>query len=634
MPALAQSDAIGEAAVRAAARRDWAEAGRLALETGDPVAAKMVAWLSVSGTDAAASFEEVARFIDANPDWPLKRTLERRAEAAINDQTPGAALLAWFDRHPPVTAKGHYAYSANLMADGREPQAREVARRGWREEAFETVAEESLFLRSFGAFLEPDDHRGRMDTMLLKGETAAVARTLERLDGGWQALGRARLLLRQGEIGPSAARGMVPDDLRSDPGLAYELARIHRRNDEDDEAAQALLAVDSPGPWGERLWDERLIVARRLLARGDDRLAYRVAAGHGMSSGTDFLDGEWHAGWIALRFRDDPATALSHFQRMYAGAQTPISRGRGGYWVGRAYAAKGDGQGARMWYAVAAQNPTAFYGQLAASDIAPGGILRLPEDPAASVEERAAFERHDLVQAIGLLDGNGADQHLRAFFLALADVRTSAAWKALATSLADRIGRPDIAVAIAKQSIRQGLHAGPGAYPLLPVPEPRAYAPVPLESPLVLSVVRQESAFDRTAVSPAGALGLMQLMPGTARAMAQEINVAYSGPGLTRNPSYNLELGQAYLGKMLGQFGGSYVLALSAYNAGPARARQWLAQHGDPRQGVIEAIDWVERIPFSETRNYVQRILEALQVYRIRLNGGEAANRIDGDLVR
>jgi soluble lytic murein transglycosylase len=314
---------------------------------------------------------------------------------------------------------------------------------------------------------------------------------------------------------------------------------------------------------------------------------------------------------------------------------SPISRARAAYWAGRATEAMGNAKEAEEWYRAAAYHPTTYYGQLAAAQIHPDRVLRLPPPHVASAEERREFGRHEVVRAVRILHQVGAKDHLKPFVLRLAELPDGPAWPTLVGELVDSLHRPELAVLTAKRANRFGyemLHSG---YPTVPAPpaDDRGKGRR-LEAGLINAVVRQESAFNPVAVSVAGARGLMQLLPETAKKVASGINLRFSKDRLTGDPEYNLRLGQAYLADLVDEFAGSYVLALAAYNAGPSRARQWMRENGDPRDRSVDVVDWIEMIPFEETRNYVQRVLEALQVYRLRSSGREVAMGLPGDLTR
>ena len=625
---LAGDGSLAVDALLAAGRGDRIQALELAAMAQDPVVAKLVFWLDTTRSQGGGSFTEIAGFIIDNPDWPSQKLLRQRAEQVLDDGTSDLAILSWFAQNEPLTLPGARRYANALMAAGEIARAQEVARAAWRNLDAQTIEDENDFYATFGDVLTNEDHARRVDRLLWAGRISPAQRILPLVDAGNQALGEARVALRQ--LGGNALGlvALVPAELQGDPGLVFDQVRWYRRKDNEAAARQVLLQYRVDGAQPDQFWQERGQLARGALSAGDAGEAYRVASEHGFNGGSEFADSEWLAGWIALRFLQQPELAARHFVTMFENVRHPVSRARGAYWSARTAAAMGDTETAALWHKTAAQHTVSFYGQLSAAEIYPEQPLYLPADPPIEPTEAQRFESHELVRAIHLLTAAGDRESQRAFVLRLADLSDTGSWKDLAASLAHEIDRPDLAVAVARQSIRAGTPLVRNGYPVLPLAETM------VESPLVYAIVRQESAFDVSAVSPAGAQGLMQLMPGTARGIAGTLGLPYSPSDLTGSPQYNLSLGSAYIANLLDRFAGSYILALAAYNAGPNRVNQWLSTNGDPRVGTEAAIDWIELIPFSETRNYVQRCLENLQVYRARIGSMQLAQTPHADLVR
>ena len=618
-----------EVAFSAADAALWTEARAAARGTNDPVVSKLVTWHDLVRRDTSASFSEISGFIAANPNWPWPKTMQRRAETAMNGGVAPDAVIAFFQARAPLTTNGRVRLARALQAVGDTPSARAAAREAWIEGSFGR-SEEAAFLADFSGSISPADHTRRLDQLLWSGKTSQAQRMLPRVAPGDRALSVARLQLRGMKPGVDGAIGKVPGHLITDPGLVYERVRWRRKKDMDDGARSLLVTYPSVAGDPRLWWTERSILVRRALADGYISEAYRVASGHGMADGSDFAKAEWLAGWIALRFLNDPRLAQRHFETMYGAVSYPISLARGAYWTARAAEAAGQRDSATQWYRAAAAHPTTFYGQLAAQEIAPGQRMPLPTDAAPTSAEESAFEAHDLTRAVRILAAIGQQKRLAPFLLRLAAIDDSPGWKALAARLAHDTGRPDMGVFIGKQAYRTGNHLIELGYPEVPLPPPPG---LDLEDQLVLGLIRQESAFRRDAVSPAGARGLMQLMPATAKRVAGQIGVPYNKSLLTVDTSYNLTLGQAYLGQMLDRFDGSYILALAAYNAGPGRSVRWREARGDPGASVEQAVDWIESIPFKETRNYVQRTLENVQVYRGKDASASNAT-LDRDLLR
>lgn len=635
-PAVAQAlapgdESLGAAAAQAARRGDWDTAQMRAYEASSPVVGKVVFWLKATSPDTVLSFPELADFIAANPDWPSQTALRKRAEEMLGEGYDPQVLIAWFERFPPLTTNGRIRLAAAMASVGRDDDRRRLIRQAWIEGGF-SEAEEQEFLAGNGAVLTADDHARRLDRLLWDGGTTAAQRMLSRVDGSARAVAEARLRIRSGKGSTESALANVPLEMRSDPGLVFDQVHWYRKNGYASLARSTLAEAGKDSVQTDRFWDERAALAREALDQGDYAGAYRVVAAHGLTDGSDLAEAEWQAGWIALRHLGDPETAARHFETLEASSGMPISKARGAYWAARAREAAGRSGEAGVWYGRSALYPTTFYGQLGAAAAAPGAPLPLPADPQPSAAEREAFERHELKAAADILIAAGRYDLLRPFLLRLADAQPSAAGKQLAADYAQRSGHLDLGVAVAKQAVREGHTLISGGYPTLDTATVEVAPNV--ETPLVLAIVRQESQFNTQAISPAGARGLMQLMPGTARQVAAQLNIPYSADNLTGDSLYNLQLGQAYIGRLLDSFGGSYVMSLAAYNAGPGRVRQWLRDNGDPRGDVAAAIDWIERIPFSETRNYVQRTIEGLHVYRSRLAGASVPVAVQQDLIR
>jgi soluble lytic murein transglycosylase len=429
--------------------------------------------------------------------------------------------------------------------------------------------------------------------------------------------------------GVDAAIAAVPSELRTDPGLIFERARWRQRKDRHDDVVELLDPPISDAPHAERWWALRHWAARTALDKGDISVAYRIAAHHGLDAGLGFAEGEWLAGWIALRWLREPSTALPHFTRLYEGVKTPVSRARGAYWAGRAAEAAGARENARVWYETAARNLTTYYGQLAAERLSANFFLALPRPPQPSNIAARGFARDELVGAVKRLAQHGHAARIDPLFAALLERAVTADRAQLTADLAANVGRADLAVRTARQARREGIILPDHLYPVIELPEA-----VDLKAgteALVLAIVRQESGFDPSAVSRAGARGMMQLMPATARQMARRLNLDPGRHSLS-DPTFNLTVGSAYMRRLVRRYDGSLLLAVAAYNAGPGRLNAWLKRYGDPRHAHIDPVDWVETLPIAETRNYVQRVFEGLIVYRHRLAPTQVAIALDARL--
>ena len=598
----------------------------------DPLARKILQWARLKKPDPKASFTEIAAFMAANLDWPDRRRLQRQAEEAMTPKTPDDVVLAWFADHTPISGYGMARLGAALVAAGEEEEGRKILREAWISGNFTKVRERAFYKR-YRRLLPLEDHRRRLDRLLWEGRYWPVRRMLWKVKPDYRALSLARMMLRHRRGNVDTAIAKVPDELKSHPGLIYERFRWRRRKGKDASALELLEKLPDDMGHLELWWVERQALTRRALQKGHVTDAYRIAKGHGLEPGGAFAEAEWLAGWIALRFLDDAEAAMIHFQTMYQSVKYPVSIARSTYWTARALEAQGAPELAEMWHRIAAAYPTTYYGQLSLARLHPGAALNLRSDPEAGEDEKKAFEAHELVRAVGMLGQAGDYDRLRPFILHLDKMAETPGWRRLAGELARRNQRPDLAVMVAKRAHRDGLNFPEIAFPtLLPPLMNQTSGKPPVEVPLILAVVRQESAFNVKAKSHANAQGLMQLLPRTAFKVAKRLKVPFSRRRLTTDGVYNLTLGQAYLFELMGEFKGSLVLALAAYNAGSGRVRRWIRNYGDPREADTDAIDWVEMIPFNETRNYVQRVLENLQVYRRRLAQTEIALTLENDL--
>ncbi len=626
-PLSKPDEQIYRKAFAAAAEGKWSYAHALAAKAEDGMLAKAITWLDMSQPDSGQSFETRAAFAEENPDWPNGDTFRQYAEESMDDSTSDAAVIAWFQGHDPVTAHGRVRYGEALERTGDAAKARDMLRKAWIEGNF-PLSEERTFLSRHQNVLRPEDHIARLDRLLWDEHYDAAHRMLGRVDRGHQALAEARRRLHEMEGAVDWAMRRVPAELQHDPGLLYDRLRWRRRKDMDEAAREILDHPPANLVRPEAWWAERAIIARRELAMGNISVAYRLASRHGLTAGPALPEAEWLAGWIALRFLQEPATAFKHFTRAYEASRYPISQTRGAYWAGRAAELMKDKPGlAQEWYGRAAEYVTTYHGELAAHRLDAKKSVVLPADPQPTAEDTARFERRELVTVVRQMGQIGEEERVRPFVLRLLELAQDPGEVALVDQLALDENRPDVAVTVAKRAIRTGVVLINPGYP---VPhQPEGDDP---EGPLLLAMMRQESAFDTLAESSAGARGLMQLMPATAKQMAKNLGVNFSHKRLHSDPEYNVKLGAAYLADLLRRFDGSYLLAIAAYNAGPARLHGWMKENGDPRTKEVDAIDWVEMIPFTETRDYVQRVLENLQIYRFRLGKTTVAQSIEDDL--
>ena len=613
-------------AFAAADRGEWSTAHVLAAKAKEKLPANVLRWMHMTRGDPAHRFGDIAGFIAQNPGWPSQGTLRRNAERAMDDAVPDRQILDWFAANPPSTTDGRLRLIEALLSSGQTPAAAKLIRETWRSDTMGRT-QERRFRRKYRRHLTKSDHAARLDNLLWDGRLSQARRVIPLVDPALQKLAMARIALRASRGGVDWHIRRLPQELLSHPGFVYERVRWRRRKGRDEDTFELLKNVPPASPNAEKWWTERSILTRRLLEKGHVTDAYRIAHAHGLSQGARYAEAEWLSGWIALRYLRDGDVALRHFERIRQFVQYPISQARASYWTARALALKGDDAAAGRAYADAARHGTTYYGQLAAAER--GLRIEMKDSsPEPSKSDIAAFAADERVRAIRMLHQIRAYGPIRQFARTLMRETDDPVRQVLVARLGREIDREDVAVRVGRRAYLLDIHLPEFAYPVL---EMGSGSPSPA---LSHAIIRQESNFEKTAISRAGARGMMQLMPRTARGVAKRLKVRYSPRRLTSDPAYNIRLGRSYLSQMLSRFDGSYVLSIAAYNAGPAAAARWTRQFGDPRDPDVDVIDWIESIPYRETRNYVQRVLENIQVYRIRLGEAQLAEGIVKDLRR
>jgi soluble lytic murein transglycosylase len=613
--------------VMALVRADrWADADAQAAQYVDPVARKLVTYYRLLAP-GAASTTEIAAFMAASPDWPLQAVLARRRDEALANEPDDGTVVAQCDAAPPQSGLA-LAHCADAYARlGRTTPATTMARRAWVAFPADPQAEAG-FMQHFAAMITADDEWRRFDRLAWT-DTQAAARQALRLSAADRPRADARLALRRDDPNALVLVAALPTAQRTDPAMMLEQARYLRRANQDD-AALALWIADgtaaeraAPAEHRAAFWDERNILIRHRLRDGDAQGAYQLANSHAQTSGEALVDAEFLAGFVALRKLNDPKNATRHFQLLANASRAAITQGRAHYWLGRAAEAQGDAAGARAQYVQAAAWPDTFYGQLAALRLGDTGAtlgarITALGDPPADARRALDLAGRELARASAYLVAWGEPRRAQSFLLRLNEVAPDPPDRALAARLSAGFGMPETAIAIARRAGTEGVILLQSGWPLAAeIPASAALDPA-----LALGIIRQESSFDGSTVSPVGARGLMQLMPGTATQLGRQLSLATPISALTQDSSLNIRLGTAYLRQLLDQFGGSAPLAVAAYNAGPNRVQEWLGTNGDPRAPGADMIDWIELIPFGETRNYVQRVIENEVIYRARL--GEA----------
>ncbi len=597
-----------------------------AARISDPAAKAALGWVALQKDRSLASLPRLMGFLAATPDWSARASLERRVEDLLFwDKGRSTSPAVWFAKHAPQSPAGRLALARLELASGKQAAARARIGSIWRNEDL-SGALETQVLKDFADQLTPADHKARAMRLGYSGKPGAL-RAAGLAGDDVTALLKARMAV----INEAAAEKLlqaVPAALKSDPLWLLSEAQRLRRKGEFEAAAKLIQSAPrdrasliDPDEW----WTERRVLARKLLDDTKPELAYRLSADHSASGREQFIEAEFHAGWIALRFLNAPDKAMPHFARAAERAETPISRARAAYWQGRAAEAQNMAQQARQFYARAAQERSVYYGQLAREKL--GARI---EPFSASLEPARGDARALATRAADLLYRAGESELANALVTETTRAMQDGAQLAALAALAALYQDARASTLIGKQALQRGLPLEQAAFPLNGIP-PFEAAAMSAPLPVVHAIARQESMFHPRALSPAGAKGLMQMIDSTAQRTAKQVGVTFEKNRLLDEPAYNAQLGAAHLGQLLADYRGSHILTFVAYNAGPRRAKEWIAAYGDPREPGVDPIDWVERIPFSETRNYVQRVMENLEVYT-QLMGQPDQSRLRAEL--
>ena len=611
-PQLSRDLAATKQAIELVRQRKFSDAITLAASISDPVAQKLVEWALLRDSDSTVGFDRYASFIQANADWPSIPLLRRRAEARLWQKPRDAAAMRRFFGGQPVSALGRLAQARVQLREGDRAGAERQIRAVW--QSAEMSAElEAAVTQDFHDELSPADHAARMDRRIGAKDFGAAMRAAKRLGTAQVSIVKACEAVEANSTKSGALLEAVPNEARAD--LGYRLCRLHWLLAHNELSAAVKVLAESArndlqhqdtNEW----WRECRILARKLIDRGDAKTAYRVVR-QAAAPANPYYRAEYHflAGWLALRFLDDPSTALEHFTHVDDGSADPIVLARAAYWRGRAAEAAGQLEEMQTQYKTAAQYPTAYYGQLARVRLGLGDLaLGLPAP-------RSVDEAHsELLHAAGILYAIGEFDLVLSFVSDLAETSRDVATLNGLGELTARYNDAQAMLIIGKTALARGLSTEQYAFPKIGIPSYRPIAPS-VDQRMAYSIVRTESAFDQRDTSPAKAVGLMQVTPEAGRDTAKRFGVAYDWKRLVSDPVYNMQMGAAEISALFKEYTGSYIMTFAGYNAGRGRVRQWVAEHGDPRDPKVDAVDWVERIPLAETRNYVQRVMENLQVY-------------------
>ena len=578
---------------------------------------KVVYWNSLTAKNSGATFHEIQRFIVDNPTWPLKLELRKRAEESIKPSMKENLVINWFKKYPPLTVDGSILLGSAFLKKLQNKKAIDIFQKTWINGNF-GKRQERLFYKRYRKYLTKKNHIDRLDRLLWMGRYYPIRRMFNKVNKDYRALAFARITLRQYRGGVDRAISKVPKILINDPGLLYERLRWRRKKGRLDGALEILNKKPDELNYTAQWWRERSYLVRRALKDGHITNAYKIASEHKLKAGSDFAEGEWLAGWIAFKFLNDRNAALSHFQKLYETSKYPISKARGAYWAARASQklrtrTLRDMSESSIWLKKAAEYPLTYYGQLAFFQLNKKKITFSISSEKKFKKLKLKFSKNELVRTIKLMSESTVikfKNQIKPLIKKLYQSNNTITWRYNLAKLAEECGRKDLSIYVAKNAYRDSNQILKLGYPTINLPYQKD-----LNKALIFALIRQESAFNSNAKSFAGALGLMQLMPLTAKQVSIANNIPYIKESLTKDKEYNMILGTWFLSNLVQKFDGSYALALAAYNAGPSRVKKWIKEFGDPRLDEIEIVDWIETIPFKETRNYIQRVIESKNVY-------------------
>ena len=609
---------IARKAISEMQKSRWASSFKVAKKAKDKSIYNFVNWRYLLTTGNSASFYDYKVFIDKNRHYPRIDRLRYLAEHKLSTaKISPKKIINWFGEKEPLSGYGEMILGESLILNGEKSKGTKLIKKGWIT-ADLSKNELKFFRKKFKKYLNADDYIKRADYLAWNNKYWDLRRLTKYLPKDYELLYTARHILMSKGYGVDQAIKNVPEKFKNDPGLNYDRLKWRRKKGRVDSSAEILLKIRNDREYlvvPEKWWKEREIISRALIYKKKYETAYKISSNHGMSEGPDFAAAEWMSGWIALSFLNDPLMAKDHFHNFYNNVGYPISTSRGAFWLGKTYEKLGDKEQSLKWYKEASKYLTTYYGQLAFLKLDPNGKFELKKDMEVDSKYRYIFFNKELVKIVYLLDELKKDKYTKFVLRHLANDNIKRGSEILAAELATSIERYDFAIQVSKIASYQKRFHNKFNYPIISTPKYINKRKIP-ESALILSIIRQESEFDLSANSHAGAKGLMQLMPYTAKLVSKQAKLPYSKSRLTKDPEYNINLGSHYIAGLILQYDGAYPFAVAAYNAGPNRVKYWKKINKNPQKKQINYIDWVELIKFRETRNYVQRVLENYNVYR------------------
>ena len=613
--------AIAKKAISEMQKSRWSTSLKVAKKAKDKSIHNFINWRYLLTTGNSASFYDYKIFIDQNKNYPRIGRLKYLAEHKLSTaKISPKKIINWFGEDVPLSGYGKMILGESHVLTGSVAVGTKLIKEGWINA--ELSKNELIFFRKkFKKYLDADDYIKRAEYLAWNNKYWDLRRLTRYLPKDYELLYTARHILMSKGYGVDQAIKNVPKKLKNNSGLNYDRLKWRRKKGRIDSSVEILLKIKNDKDYlvyPEKWWKEREIISRSLIYKKKYETAYKISSNHGMTNGSDFAAAEWMSGWIALSFLNDPLIAKDHFKNFYENVNYPISTARGAFWLGKTYEKLGNIEKSQTWYKEASKFLTTYYGQLAFLKLNPNGKFQLNKDMEVDNKYRYIFFNKELVKITYLLDELKKDKYTKFILRHLANDNIKRGSEILAAELATNIERFDFAIQVSKLASYQKRFHNKFNYPIISTPKKINGRKIP-ESAFILSIIRQESEFDLSANSHAGAKGLMQLMPYTAKLVSKQAKLPYSKSRLTTDPEYNINLGSRYIAGLILQYDGAYPFAVAAYNAGPNRVKYWKKINKNPQKKQIDFIDWVELIKFRETRNYVQRVLENYNVYRYML---------------
>ena len=603
--------------------RKWNSALKSARKVKDSEFRTLITWMHLKTTQNSATFSDYKNFIEQHEKYPRINRIKYLAETKIylRNHSP-TSVINWFDRHPPLGGIGKIKLAEAYLEQKKFDKVEKLIKDGW---ITADIPKNDLgyYRAKFKKFLSSDDHIKRADYLAWERKYWDLKRMLKYLPGDEKALYNARQILMSNSYGVDNAISKVPNHLKSNTGLEYDRLRWRNRRGRLEGSLEILYKNSNrteaqmvrPDKW----WEQRKSVSRSLIYKKRYKTAYKIASEHSLSAGPNFAEAEWLSGWIALTFLKSPEYAINHFQNFYNNVGYPISLARGAYWLGATYKSLGDKDLSYKYFNEGSKYPMTYYGQLSFNEIKPGENFELIDESKFSKDYEKEFKKNKLINHVVLLTELDASQLSKDIIKYLATLDVEKGSEVLAAKLATEVERYDFAIQISKQASYEKRFYNKYNYPIINTPKTINNKKMPKQE-VVLAIIRQESEFDRRANSWAGARGMMQLMKYTAKLVAKQAKLPYSISRLTKDPEYNIKLGSYYFNSLMENYNGIFPFAIAAYNAGPNRVKTWRRVNGDPSKGQLSYVNWIELIRFKETRNYVQRVLENINVYKYILS--------------